>query len=155
MHNMALRDVVASDWETLLSWRNAPSVREKSFNAQPVSIEEHQRWLAAFLENEQNVFFMAEDEAGIPLGQIRFDLHGESAVISLSVDPNLAGCGIGTRMTRLACGKFVERHPGVEILAHVKPDNKPSLAMFRSAGFRLADGVESGAAKSVSFRWSE
>ncbi|WP_419788234.1 UDP-2,4-diacetamido-2,4,6-trideoxy-beta-L-altropyranose hydrolase [Pseudodesulfovibrio sp.] len=137
LNNIALRlrPATMDDSPLLLKWRNAPEVRAQSFTTDVIDPVSHELWFAKRLESSDCLLLIAEDENGIPVGQIRFDHHEGNAVVSLSVAPDLPGRGIGTAMTRRACIVMAKKWPGVKALALVKRDNQASAQMFRKAGF--------------------
>lgn len=132
---ITLRPARPGDAETLLGWRNHPSIAAQSFSPGPVPREQHEAWFADKLADPDCLFLMAEDVSGVPAGHIRFDIQGDAAVLSISVAPGRQGQGIGSAMTRKACILLLKARPEVTVQALVKPENAPSAAMFRSAGF--------------------
>jgi hypothetical protein len=47
--NVFLRDMLSSDSETVLRWRNDPETRRNSINTAEVTPDEHARWFAKVL----------------------------------------------------------------------------------------------------------
>lgn len=133
---ISLRPAQPRDEKTLLLWRNHPSVVAQSFTAGPVPPETHARWFADKLSDPDCLLFLAEQGPGTLVGQVRFDIEEELAVISICVAPEYQGQGLGTAMTRKACALLWTDRPGVVVQALVKPQNAASAAMFLSAGFR-------------------
>jgi UDP-2,4-diacetamido-2,4,6-trideoxy-beta-L-altropyranose hydrolase len=60
--------------ELLWQWANDPQVRNASFSSGPISWETHVAWFNDKISIPRAEMFIAEDERGIPVGQIRFDL---------------------------------------------------------------------------------
>lgn len=147
--DIRLRPVQTGDCDLLLAWRNHPTTRANSFSTEEIEPDTHRAWFQKKLEDENCLFLMAEDQ-GEPVGQIRFDLDGLNAVISVAVDPARVNRGIGTVLTRLGCRAMIEKWPGAKAVALVKPDNPASAAMFAKAGF-TPDG-ETG--RDLRFIWT-
>lgn len=147
-----LRPVRAEDSRTLLDWRNAPSVRARSFSTEAIDPAEHDRWFKSKLTDSDCLFFVGEDDEGFPTGQLRFDREDGAATVSISVAPAMQGRGIGTTMTRLGCTAMAQTWPGVRALARVKPDNPASAAMFLKAGF---SEIESPTNDYLQFQWTD
>lgn len=149
---LRLRLAEADDCDLLLTWRNAPSVRANSFSSGIIDPAEHQAWFDKKLADRTTMLLVAEDADGTPVGQIRFDMDGSEAVVSLSVAPNATGRGIGTAMTVAACARLVATWPKATAVALVKPDNAASARMFRKAGFVLAAPSDPD---HLRFEWSQ
>jgi UDP-2,4-diacetamido-2,4,6-trideoxy-beta-L-altropyranose hydrolase len=149
-HGMTLRPVTADDSDTLLRWRNDPSVRSRSFQSDIVPHKQHEAWFAAKLVDPDCLFYMAVDRNGTPMGQVRFDRSEPNSVVSLNVAPELVGMDIGTAMLHTACEKMRQEWPGTGVVALVKADNAPSARMFIKAGFARAD-VPDGS--TLRFEW--
>ena len=133
--SIRLRPATHGDSEILLTWRNAPEIRSNSFNSKTIEPAEHIKWYKQKLKDPSCLFFIAEDNAGNPVGQVRFEHYEDYAIISISVAPNMKGKGIGTRMTQLGCIALHEKWPGTIVTAQIKHDNPASISMFGKAGF--------------------
>jgi RimJ/RimL family protein N-acetyltransferase len=70
-----------------------------------------------------------------PVGQIRFDLGGSAATVSVSVDTACRGRGFGTVLIRLGVERLVESTAVKLLHAYTRPDNLPSIRAFEKAGF--------------------
>ena len=70
-----LRPASRDDMETVLSWRNAPSVRMASYNQEEIDLETHRAWWAQMAKDsafEMHIFNLA----GKDLGVVQFsDIH--------------------------------------------------------------------------------
>ena len=140
-NELVLREAAFGDWELLLSWRNDPVSVANSIQSRPVAEDEHKEWLRRKLNDRDSIIYIANSD-GAPVGQVRFDLEGTAAEISVIVAPKARGRGLGTAMLRLACS----RAGFARYVAHILPENKASVAAFRKAGFSYAgqecvDGV--------------
>lgn len=141
--NLSLRRAEHDDSETILKWRNEPTTRASSFHSEVIPFDEHNAWFNCKLADDTCLFYMAIDEQGRPVGQIRFDKQPDNeAIISISVAPEMKNRGIGTTVTQLACRQLAESWPGCRAVALVKTDNPASSAMFIKAGFSLDHGQE-------------
>ncbi|MBU1042426.1 MAG: UDP-2,4-diacetamido-2,4,6-trideoxy-beta-L-altropyranose hydrolase [Proteobacteria bacterium] len=133
--SISLRPARPEDAETLLFWRNHPSIVAQSFSPDLVTPESHARWFASRLADPDCLLFIAEDSARAPIGQIRFDIQDDSALLSISVAPQCQKQGFGTAMTRRACSMLLRDRPSLVVQALVKPQNTHSKTMFESVGF--------------------
>ena len=71
-----------------------------------------------------------------PVGSVRFDFLHDAAEISIYLDPELAGLGLGTGTLRAAQEWITSRtaHP-TRLDAEIHPDNVASTKAFTAAGF--------------------
>lgn len=134
----SLRPVVAEDCATLYQWANEPETRAVSFCQAPISWEEHCQWFAERLVDPEHVFLLAIDSEGKALGQVRFAVIAQEALISVGLGQNYRGAGLGSRLIRLASKKIKAAQGLTRILAHIRPENNKSLQAFSRAGFQLA-----------------
>ena len=82
---LELRRVNEGDADFLWHLANDPQVRAASFSADPISWETHVNWLKSKLNDPSCEFFIACNEEGAPVGQVRFDIKNQEAIISLSI----------------------------------------------------------------------
>jgi len=149
MSTIGLRPVEEGDRELLWTWANLPDVRAVSFSFDPIPWEEHCDWFRSKLADTRCRFFIVTSEDR-PVGQVRFDLDGENAVISISLDPAARGKGFGSEAIRRAV-RMMEREPAVRTIhALIKNDNQPSLRAFTQAGFQRQ--ADAGPAAHLVFR---
>lgn len=132
---LRLRLVEPGDAELLWTWANEPEVRRWAFSSDPIPWEVHRAWLAQRLADPRCTFLMAMDERGEAVGQIRADLDGRDAEISISVAANARGRGLGSALIDAAT-HYLFQHTNARVLhAYIKPDNAASRAAFERAGF--------------------
>jgi UDP-2,4-diacetamido-2,4,6-trideoxy-beta-L-altropyranose hydrolase len=136
-----LRPVNEGDCQLLWEWCNDPAVRARSFNSDPITYAEHRRWLARKIANPDCIFFIASDERNVPLGQVRYDIEGEKAVVSVSVDDRVRGQGYGAEIIRRSAEKIFSETNVKNIHSYVKPDNEASIRAFEKSGYRAAGNV--------------
>ena len=134
-----------ADASVLLAWRNDPSVREFSLNPAQITALEHSRWFTARLEKQKSEPFLFFEVDGKTIGMTRLDMASESTnkfEISILVDPNYHGSGIGTKILSMTCETFFGLFPEKTIIAMVHQQNLISQKLFRNAGFeqKFEDG---------------
>ena len=136
-----LRQASRKDCEMIWQWANDPEVRAVSFAPEPIEYDNHVKWFEARLSDADCRMYIADDIAAnrppAPLGQIRFELKGREAVISISLDRKFRGQGHGGRIIALASRAFLASSDAQTIHAYIKKDNPASLAAFKKAGFSL------------------
>ena len=139
---ITLRPVRPEDARLIWMWANDPETRIVSFSSEPISWEQHEAWFIAKLADPQCLFYVALDIAGEPIGQIRYQIEEDEAVLSVSVVPGKRGRGYGTSMIRLASRQVFTSASVKVIHAYIKPENVASIQAFASAGFINRGAVE-------------
>ena len=150
----SLRPVAPTDSAQLLAWTNDPTVRQFSFNPDPVAQAMHELWLAARLRDPGSLLLLAEDAAsGQPLGLIRFQVEGPRATLSYLLDARFRGRGLAPLLllagTRRATAAFAAVR---QVVGHVQAANVASVKAFERAGFQLS-AEASSPPDSVTFSW--
>lgn len=142
---LTLRPVRDSDCRLLWQWVNEPAVRSASFQSAPITWPEHQQWFLAKRNDSNSLQLIAEDGAGTPIGQVRFDTVDQEAEIDASIEPRWRGSGLGGIMLIQALHALYRHTPIRAVHAHIKSDNERSIRIFGKAGFRkVAEEVIQG-----------
>jgi RimJ/RimL family protein N-acetyltransferase len=131
---LTLRLVQASDCRLIWDWANDITTRAVSFNAEPIPWENHTLWFAAKLADPRCLFYIAE-HAATPIGQIRYEITEQTAIVSIGLAPNQRGRGYGRQIIRLAAQQLFKTTQVKLIHAYIKPDNSASVHAFSQAGF--------------------
>lgn len=138
---LSLRRVVESDEELLLHWANDPVVRNYAFSKHRIDSQTHHAWFHRKLTDSDCLTLIAEDQYGLPLGQVRFDCHGGEAWVDISVDGSVRGFGAGKELLRLALIELQHDGRCKTVVAEVLIENRASQHLFQRAGFQLARAV--------------
>ncbi|MDD5250752.1 MAG: UDP-2,4-diacetamido-2,4,6-trideoxy-beta-L-altropyranose hydrolase [Rhodocyclaceae bacterium] len=135
-----LRRACLADCAAVYSWRNDPATRQHAGNSAALDYASHQAWFARTLDDLARVLLIAEQVAPArPVGVLRYDLQGATAIISAYLVPGLHGTGLGTDLIRAGDDWLAQNHPGVDaVTAEIHADNMASAAAFAAAGYRLA-----------------
>jgi RimJ/RimL family protein N-acetyltransferase len=88
------------------------------------------------------VFFVAELTDGTPVGQVRFNIDTQEAVISVSLGAPFRGKGLASTIIRLASDKLFEQLSVSLIHAYIKLDNVASAHAFQRAGYQQSAIVD-------------
>lgn len=128
------------DSSLYFNWANDPDTRQQSFNSNPISAETHAGWFTRKLIDADALLFVFENEAGTPVGQVRFERKAEAdmpdeIIIGLSIDARFRGQGLASQLIRQGCVACREQWGAVTIHACIKPDNRASVRAFERAGF--------------------
>lgn len=135
---LRLRPATLSDAALLFGWVNDPEVRRQSLNSAPIGWPDHVAWFNGRIGGDQCQIFILETPAGLPVGQIRFDVRDRnSARMSYLLDPVARGRHWATRLIRLGIEKLAERGR-FDLRAEVKPGNAASMKAFERLGFKAS-----------------
>jgi len=139
--NLSIRPAKADDAALLWNWANDSSVRERSFNQEPIAWQPHLEWFSRHLASPDTKFYLLL-ENNEPVGQIRYDRDesGNSAEISFSITKENRGRGFGTEILRLTVARAAGDLSCREIIGFVIEDNAASSKAFLRAGF-TTEGV--------------
>ena len=131
----ALRLRLAQEEDTSLfyDWVNESEVRRQSLQSQLISWDTHQLWFQRKLSDPACYIGVLEAQ-GLPVGQIRFDLEGDEAVIDYLLDVLVRGRSWATHLIRLGVSLLDKIYP-TYIRADVKAGNPASRAVFLRLGF--------------------
>lgn len=143
----SIRKATAGDVELYLDWANQPDVRLNAINSDPIIPENHRKWFASRIQSETTKLFVGEWN-GIPVGQIRFDLHNQAWEIDYSVDANHRNMGIGELLIRKGMQELLlEIDENLLVTGLVKLNNLPSAEVFKKMHFsenqiEIRSGIE-------------
>jgi len=138
---LVLRPVDGKDCRLLWKWANHPNVRKTAYDSDPIPWDDHLQWFHKKREDPRCTIYIAETREG-PIGQIRFDLKGNEAVVDVSVDPDHHGRGYGTQITKKGTHKFLKESRAKRILAYIKVGNTPSIRSFSKSGYTHKRNVD-------------
>lgn len=96
----------SSDIGDLFKWRNHPDVRKNFFNPNHVSCDEHERWFRGKSKDPNSQIYIAcfeNDKIGI----VRFDDKGDVIKVSVMLNPDFIGKGLGSEVIRLGTKRFI------------------------------------------------
>lgn len=130
-----IRALEEEDIKDLYAWRNHPDVRKHCFNVAPILWEEHEKWFNTKIMSKNTVIYIAFFEEQ-KLGSIRFENDNVCIKVSVMLNPDFWGKGLGSEVIKIGTSKFIkENDPQVPITAEIKIGNKASLSSFTNADF--------------------
>lgn len=132
--DIALRPADPADCEAVFGWANDPEVRRQSFNPDPIRWSDHQRWFSQQITDPGRTLLIASVD-GHPLGQIRFEITAQAAVLSYALVHDARGGGWSAPLLIAGVRHLRHTHPTVAVTGLVKADNTSSLASFDRAAF--------------------
>lgn len=133
---MHLRSATLDDAPLLHDWRNHPAVRAVSGNTDAINMADHLAWMRRVLAAADRWLFVAE-VGRLPVGCIRFDqLAAQRVEVSLYLDPELQGLGLGRRLLLAGENTLLSRLGGAfTVDATVVPGNAASQHLFEACGY--------------------
>lgn len=134
-----LRPAREDDCEAIWRWRNDPRTRRFAFNPASFPLSEHQRWYQGVLANE-NQQLLIGSVASQDIGVLRYDRLDSGWEISVYLDPDLLGLGLGSLLIAAGNSWLVDHLPPPHlIVARIRADNLASHLAFKKAGFLPGD----------------
>ncbi len=134
--NVYLRRAGREDAELFFKWVNEPAVRANSFNTEPISWENHQKWFEKLLVDDMiRIYVLLQDNTSV--GQVRLAFEDNKWQISYSIAAAYRGQGYGKIILQLAENELImDGHAGDTLFAEVKTDNIASQRIFTRLGYR-------------------
>jgi UDP-2,4-diacetamido-2,4,6-trideoxy-beta-L-altropyranose hydrolase len=133
--SLLLKRVEPGDFKILWEWANDPLVRQASFEVPSIPWEEHLEWCNRKMADASCFFYLASFQSGEPVGQVRFDIENQEAIVSIGLASSLRGRGLGLAVLLKATALFFENSNAKKIHAFIKPTNHASVRLFEAAGF--------------------
>ncbi|MCO6469568.1 MAG: UDP-2,4-diacetamido-2,4,6-trideoxy-beta-L-altropyranose hydrolase [Saprospiraceae bacterium] len=139
MNDLHLRKATEDDAETTFQWASDPEVRRYSFNREKITREGHLQWFNRKINESRCHYYIAMYQ-GHSIGSIRFDVDGDTALISYLLDSKYHGRGMGQALLINGCRTFIQSYgTQVSLVGYVTPDNTASLKIFENIGFVRTD----------------
>jgi UDP-2,4-diacetamido-2,4,6-trideoxy-beta-L-altropyranose hydrolase len=135
--SLRLRQVRHEDEIILFDWVNDIEVRKQSFRQELISLNDHAQWFAAKYSDPNSCILIGEDEVGLPIGQVRFEMNQEQteATIGISIEGSLRGMGLSKILLARAIQHWQAIKPKVKLIAEVRDENQRSQQLFKSLKF--------------------
>jgi len=138
---LKLRKVHKGDRQLLWEWVNEPQVRAVSFSSELIGWEDHVQWFVSKLRDPNSQIYIATDVNDFPIGQVRFDIFDNEAIISISIAQPFRHQGYGHKIIQLAVAQ-IHQDEGIKIVhAYIKSNNQSSIGAFRKAGFKYKQDI--------------
>jgi UDP-2,4-diacetamido-2,4,6-trideoxy-beta-L-altropyranose hydrolase len=132
-----IRPATQDDSQLVYAWRNDERTRRHFFDSGPIEPATHRSWFSQTLGNADTQLLLVLGRGRVPVACVRFDYLAERARLSVYLDPDLQGYGLGVNSISLACRWLRIRRPDIRVVeADVLVDNEASRRAFSAAGFR-------------------
>ena len=148
MSKINIRPVLFSDSSDIFSWRNDPLTIQMSKSMKGVTLEEHERWFKAVLDDEDIIFLICEMNNDLlqvlKIGTVRFDMHANiSAKITINLNPTHRGQYLAKPCLQDSIDYFIKNNTTIsQFIAEIKNDNVNSQKIFCDLGFELKQSID-------------
>jgi UDP-2,4-diacetamido-2,4,6-trideoxy-beta-L-altropyranose hydrolase len=137
VNDFEIRIANESDSPKLFEWRNHQTIRAVSKSSEPIEWADHQPWFAKVQADKERVLLIGEID-NEPVGVVRFDQEGETALVSIYLVPEGGFKGQGRNLLLRAEEWLKEHHADIKYIhAEVLGANAASQRLFMGAGYRL------------------
>jgi ribosomal protein S18 acetylase RimI-like enzyme len=134
---ISLRKAEKKDIYAIYELSNETDVRQNSFNPDKIEIANHTTWFMNKLEDKNCLFLIAEINRDF-VGQVRFDIDGDIAVVSISLIKRYRGLGAGRILLKKALEFLRSGKPGtLFVKSYIKKGNIHSKRLFEIADFQF------------------
>ncbi len=148
---LIIRKAASKDSIKIFALSNEELIRNNSFNTRKILLPEHKKWFAEKLADNNYLFLVGELDNQI-VAQLRYDIKGNNAFISIGVDCKYHGLDIGKTIMRKGIEYLKLSKPGVRhLIAYIKKNNHASKKFFQSAGFIRKKDVTFGKQKAYHY----
>ena len=132
---LKLRRASAVDCKTVWEWRNDPRTRRFAFNTTEIPFAQHQQWYRDVMSNSQQQLLIGMVNSH-EIGVLRYDKLDSGWEISVYLDPDLHGLGLGNKLIS-AGNQWLSKNLASphRVIARTVPNNTASCKAFRKAGF--------------------
>lgn len=131
MDSVWIRPALEEDIKIMFDWQIHPETRKFSLNKEVPTWEGHLNWSLASLKDPRRELCIMMD-GSTPVGVFRLDVKGaQGKEVSILLDPELKGKGIGEKALRLARLFW----PRDVHLAYIEDENVLSIQAFKKAGY--------------------
>ena len=115
-------------------------VKKYSPNSEELEWEKHKKWYEFWLKSPYYLIYVVKNLNGKIIGQIRYEIDGEISTISIYLDKENRGKGLGIFFIKKSIEELkLEKRDVKLVLAHILEENDISKKMFLNFGFLFSD----------------
>ncbi len=133
-----MRLATAADLPLVFAWRNSDWIVSLGTLNRKVTLAEHTAWFTRVVASPDWLFYiptLTTSAGDVPIGTVRFARTLAAAEVSIYLQRDYIGQGLGTRALRLGCEMAFAAWPIAQIDAEILPTNQASVASFSKVGF--------------------
>lgn len=140
-----LRKATESDIADIYKYLHRDFIKKYSQNGEKAEWESHRRWYKFLINSDSYLLYIIEDENGRFLGQLKFELEGETSIVSIYLLKEIRGKGLGRVIIDMGLEELLHESDEVDVvLAYILEENDASLNLFKSCGFTYERDEEYG-----------
>lgn len=142
-NSIFIRNVREDDIEEVFLHSNQDFVRKYSINKEKISWTDHIIWFNNIIVDANSIFYVVTDDRNKHLGQIRYRIEDDTAVVSISLSELIRGKGYSETLLYDSMNRlFTEKNELKSVVAYISEKNIPSLKLFEKAGFSYCTSHE-------------
>ena len=128
----------------LLEWANEESTVKSRFNNSLIKTDEHNKWFARAIENNDILHLIGSIDKNNKIGQIRFERWKyNEATIDITIAKQWRGRGLGTKLLEMGVQSVKENWPEIIVFrSEIKMSNTASQKLFEKGGFMKCEVVK-------------
>jgi len=131
-----LRKANESDIADIYRYLHRDFIKKYSEVGEKAEWNNHRRWYKFLINSESYLLYIIEDENGKFLGQLKFELEGETSIISIYLLKDARGHGLGKKIIEMGLEEMKHESDETDVvLAYILEENEASIRLFESCGF--------------------
>lgn len=131
-----VRKANLEDAKNVFELSNDVVVRQNSINRNKIRWSAHLNWFKNKIADSLYDFFVIYNNKDEFIGQTRFEILNNYAIISISIAEKFRGKGLSSKILNNTCQRVFQNHQSLKkILAYIRPANISSIHSFKKAGF--------------------
>jgi len=131
------RELSDKERTMVLEWRNDPEIRKWMRNRQPISLKEHQRFIASLQRSEEKRYFVVKESEEY-IGVVDFtdiNRNQKSAFFGVYANPTSKKRGLGSKLLASLIN-YAKEELGLKLLRlEVLKSNEKAIALYKKFGF--------------------
>lgn len=134
--NYIIREAKTRDSRFIFDLSNEKIVRDNSIKKRKIDWEEHIKWFNKKLNDNNYEFFVIYDEHNNFIGQIRYEISDDKAVVSISITKNFRVEKLASKILADSAAILFRNREKIErVFAYIRKENIASLRAFEKAGY--------------------
>jgi len=147
-----IRKARLADMERVFLLSNDTAVRQQSIHPETITLEQHVQWFTRKIKDPDYVFLVVYDQQKQFIGQVRYKVKNNSAVISISINRDFRGKDLAVPLLKATAARVLKLKPELkEIIAYIRPDNVASSQSFLKAGYVRSAHLQQAIINYISF----
>ena len=127
-----VREAKINDSRQVWGIRNHPICRQNFHDTKEIDFKHHNVWFRnQYFSDNDNHCYVLENKDSV-VGYCRFDIKNNKYLVSIAIDQDCQGKGLGNELLGRACKMFNARK---DVLAEIQKINIPSIKIFEKNNF--------------------